>query len=117
MMSFLAAIGIALVRSSNMEQSNYQVSSQWSSERFVASALGELEKLQYNRRSPQRYRTIWRHLMKFCHEMNLGDEYSVELAAQFLNAHQMLEGECLTSREGWRRHIVFGLKVLDDFCA
>jgi len=55
--------------------------------------------------------------MKFCHEMNLGDEYSVELAAQFLNAHQMLEGECLTSREGWRRHIVFGLKVLDDFCA
>jgi intergrase/recombinase len=98
MMRFLAAIGIALVRSSFMEQSNYQVSSQWSLERFVASALGELEKVQYSRRSLQRYRKIWRHLMTFCHEMNLGDEYSAELAAQFLNAHQMREGDCLTSR-------------------
>ncbi|MDN7182868.1 site-specific integrase, partial [Caballeronia sp. SEWSISQ10-4 2] len=82
---------------------------------IVSSALGELGKLQYSRRSLQRYRTIWRHLMAFCRENNLGDEYSAELVVQFFNAYQMREGEHLTSREGWRRHIVFGLKVLDDF--
>ncbi len=53
--------------------------------------------------------------MAFCHEMNLGDDYSEELAAQFCNTYQMREGECPKPSEGWRRHVVFGLKVLRDF--
>jgi hypothetical protein len=77
--------------------------------------LSELEKLRYSRRSLRRYRTIWRHLVAFSHEMNLGDEYSEDLAAQFCNAYQMRDGECLKPSEGWRRHVVFGLKVLGDF--
>lgn len=98
-----------------MEQSNYQVSSHWPLERFVAGVESELERLRYSRRSLRRYRTVWRHLVGFCHEMRLGDEYSEESAARFCNAYQMREGECLTSREGWRRHIVFALQVLADF--
>jgi site-specific recombinase XerD len=98
-----------------MGQSTNQVSNKLPLERFVASALGELERLRYSRRSLRRYRTIWRHLVAFYHEMGLGDEYSEDSATQFCNAYQMREGECLKPSEGWRRHIVFGLKVLGDF--
>jgi site-specific recombinase XerD len=98
-----------------MDQSTHQVSNNLPLDRFVARALSELEKLAYSRRSLRRYRTIWQHLVAFCHEMNLGDEYSEDLAAQFCNAYQMREGECLKPSKGWRRHAVFGLKVLGDF--
>jgi site-specific recombinase XerD len=98
-----------------MDQSTHQVSNNLSLDRFVARALSEVDKLRYSRRSLRRYRTIWRHLVAFSHEMNLEDEYSEELAAQFCNAYQMRDGECLKPSEGWRRHVVFGLKVLGDF--
>src|SRR5215468_8267821 len=98
-----------------MEQSAHQVSTSMPLDRFVACAFSELEKLRYSRRSLRRYRTIWRHLVAFSYETNLGDEYSADLAAQFCNAHQMRDGERLRPSEGWRRHVVFGLKVLEDF--
>jgi site-specific recombinase XerD len=98
-----------------MDQSTHQVSNNVPLDRFVARALSELEKLRYSRRSLRRYRTIWRHLVVFSHETNLVDEYSADLAAQFCNAHQMRDGECLKPSEGWRRHVVFGLRVLGDF--
>jgi hypothetical protein len=98
-----------------MEQSTHQVSSHLPLERFVAGALGELERLRYSRRSLQRYWTVWRHLVALSHEMSLGDEYSNDLAAQFCNAYQMRDGKCLKRRHEWRRHIVFALKVLGDF--
>jgi site-specific recombinase XerD len=53
--------------------------------------------------------------MEFSRKMNLGDEYSEDLAAQFCNEYQMRDGECLKPGERWRRHVVFGLKVLRDF--
>jgi len=98
-----------------MDQSTHQVSHNLPLDRFVARALSELEKLRYSGRSLRRYRTIWQHLVAFSHKMNLGDEYSEDLAAQFCNAYQMHDGECLKPSEGWRRHVVFGLKVLGDF--
>ena len=70
-----------------MEQSAHQVSTSMPLDRFVACAFSELEKLRYSRRSLRRYRTIWRHLVAFSYETNLGDEYSADLAAQFCNAH------------------------------
>jgi hypothetical protein len=97
-----------------MDQSTHHVSNNEPLDRFVARALSELEKLRYSRRSLRRYRTIWRHLVAFS-ETNLVDEYSADLAAQFCNARQMRDGECLKPNEGWRRHVVFGLKVLGDF--
>ena len=98
-----------------MDQSTHQVSNNLPLDRFVARALSELEKLRYSRRSLRRYRTIWRHLVAFSRQMNLGGEYSEDLAARFSDAYQMRDGECLKPSEGWRRHVVFGLKVLGDF--
>jgi site-specific recombinase XerD len=100
-----------------MDKSNPQVSNNLPLEldQLVARALNELEKLRYSRRSLRRYRTIWRKLVTFSHELNLGGKYSEHLAAQFCNAYQMHDGECLKPSEGWRRHVMFGLKVLGDF--
>lgn len=72
-----------------MEKSSHQVSSHLPLQQFVASAGGELEKLHYSRRTLERYRAVWRHLIAFCHEMNLEDRYSQELAEQFRIAYQM----------------------------
>mgnify|MGYP003381835431 FL=1 len=98
-----------------MDQSNHQVASNLPLHQLVARAEIELEKLCYSRRSLRRYRTIWRQLVAFSRQMNLGDEYSDDLAARFSDAYQMREGERLQPSEGWRRHVVFGLKVLGDF--
>ena len=97
-----------------MDQSNRQVAS-IPLDRLVACALSQLEKLRYSRRSLRRYRTIWWHLAAFSREMNLGGEYREDLAARFSDAYRMLDGECLKPSEGWRRHIVSGLKVLGEF--
>ena len=98
-----------------MDQSTHQVLTDLPLQQLVARALDELEKLCYSRRSLSRYRSIWHQLVAFSHEMNLGERYSEELALQFCNTYQMREGECLKPSEGWRRHTVFGVKVLGDF--
>lgn len=98
-----------------MDQSNHPVSNNLPLDRLVARASSELEKLRYSRRSLRRYRTIWRHLVAFSRQMKLRREYSEDLAARFSDAYRMRNGECLKPSEGWRRHVVFGLKVLGDF--
>ncbi|KVE31725.1 hypothetical protein [Burkholderia sp. TSV86] len=98
-----------------MEHSTLQVSNHLPLQQFVAGAVRELERLQYSRRSLERYRVVWQRLISFCHEMRSGDEYSQNLAAQFCTVYQVRAGECLASGQGWRRHIVFALKVLEDF--
>lgn len=84
-------------------------------EQLVARALSELEKVRYSRTTLRRYRTVWRQLVAFSHEIKLEDKYSEDLATRFSNAYQIREGECLKSGERWRRHVVFGLKALGDF--
>jgi site-specific recombinase XerD len=84
-------------------------------EQLVARALSELEKVRYSRRSLRRYRTVWRQLVAFSHEIKLEDKYSEDLATRFSNAYQIREGECLKSGERWRRHVQFSLKALGDF--
>lgn len=98
-----------------MDPSKHQISNSLPLDQVVARALSELEKLRYSRRSLRRYRTIWHRLMAFSQEINRGDEYSEDLAAQFCNAYQMRDGERLKPSEGWRRHVVFSLKVLSEF--
>lgn len=98
-----------------MDQSNPQAAHNLQLDRLVASALSELEKLRYSRRSLRRYRTIWRQLMAFSRKTNLGGQYSEDLVAQFCDAYRIQDGECLKPTEGWRRHVVFGVKVLGDF--
>jgi site-specific recombinase XerD len=98
-----------------MDQSNHEVSNDLLLDRLVARASNRLEKLRYSRRSLRRYRTVWRHLVVFSHHLNSGEEYSEDLVARFSDAYRMRNGECLKPSERWRRHVVFGLKVLGDF--
>ena len=81
-----------------MDQSNHRlVSGNLPLGRLVGNALGELEQLGYSKRSLGRYQAIWRHLIEFSRQNKLGDE------------------EVDKPGEGWRRHIVFGVKALEDF--
>lgn len=98
-----------------MDQSHHQVAHDLPLNRLVADALVQLEKLGYSRRSLRRYRTIWGHLITFSVRENLGNEYTEDLAARFVDAYRIRNGEHIKPHEGWRRHIVFGVKVLGDF--
>ena len=83
--------------------------------RLVADALGEIERLGYSRRSRNRYRAIWEHLIEFSRRKELGDEFSADLAARFLEEYRIRDEQVDGPGEGWRRHVVFGVKVLADF--
>ncbi|BAO92687.1 site-specific integrase [Caballeronia cordobensis] len=98
-----------------MEKSTHQVSSHLPLQQLVAGAVSELKRLGYSRKSLWRYRVVWRHLIAFCQEMSLGDEYSLDLAKRFCSTYQIRADECLTSDQGWRRNIVVSLKVLERF--
>lgn len=98
-----------------MDQSNRFVSENLPLGRLVENALGEIEQLGYSRRSLGRYRTIWRHLIEFSRQKNLGDQFSADLAARFVEEYPVGDEEVDEPGEGWRRHIVFGVEVLADF--
>jgi hypothetical protein len=82
---------------------------------LIAGALRELEKLRYSRRSLRRYRAVWQQLVAFSRQMKLGDDYSEDLAARFLDTYQVRDGTCLKPSEWWRRHVVSALKALEGF--
>ena len=98
-----------------MDQSNCLISENLPLGRLVENALGELERLAYSRRSRDRYRAIWEHLIEFSRQRELADEFSGDLAACFVEEYCMGDKEGDKPGEGWRRHIVFGVKVLEDF--
>ena len=73
-----------------MDQSNHRlVSENLPLGRLVANALGELERLEYSRRSRDRYRAIWEHFIEFSRQRKLGDEFSGDLAARFVEEYRM----------------------------
>ena len=82
--------------------------------RLVGNALSEIERLGYSRRSRNRYRAIWQHLIEFSHRNELGDKFSADLATRFLEEYGV-RGAVDEPGNGWRRHLLFGLKVLADF--
>src|SRR5437773_9754544 len=98
-----------------MEQANFPISRNLPLERLVTDALSEIERLGYSRRSRNRYRAIWNHLIDFSQRKELGDEFSADLAARFLEESRASDEQVDKPGEGWRRHRVFGLKVLADF--
>ncbi len=98
-----------------MDQSNRPISENLPLGRLVANALGELERLGYSRRSRDRYRAIWTHLIEFSHQRKLGDEFSGDLVARFVEEYRAGDREAHKPGEGWRRHIGFGVQVLADF--
>jgi len=84
-------------------------------EQLVTDALGQVEKLGYSRRSQRRYRTIWRHLIAFADQEALGGTLSEDLAVRFVEAYRLRADETIEPSEGWRRHVVFGVRVLAAF--
>ena len=98
-----------------MEQTNCPTSGNLQLGQLVADALEEIERLGYSRRSRNRYRAIWNHLIEFSHRNELRDEFSADLAAQFLEENRVRNVQVDEPGEGWRRHMVFGVKVLADF--
>src|SRR2546426_9425210 len=104
----------AFQRRSIMEQTHCPTSRNLPLGRLVADALSEIERLGYSRRSRNRYRAIWNHLIDFSQRKELGEEFSAALAARFLEEYRASDKQVDKPGEGWRRHMVFGLKVLAD---
>jgi site-specific recombinase XerD len=98
-----------------MEQTSFPISQNLSLERLVSDALGEIERLGYSRRSRNRYRTTWEHLIEFSFQTAPGAQFSGELAARFLKEYRIDDEETGGSCQGWRRHMFWGVKVLADF--
>jgi hypothetical protein len=92
-----------------MEQTNFPISRNLPLERLVTDALGEIERLGYSRRSRNRYRAIWEHLIEFSDRKELRDELSGDLAVRFLEEYRVGEEEIDKRGEGWRRHVVWGV--------
>jgi integrase len=84
-------------------------------DQLCSGALRELLTRGYSRRMVNRYTLVWRHLAEFAREQNLGNEYSRRLAMRFEKVYGLCEDNRLKPAERWRRHLVFGLRILDDY--
>jgi hypothetical protein len=72
-----------------MEQFAFAISRNLSLERLVTDALGEIERLGYSRRSRNRYRATWEHVIEFSCRNGLGGQFSGELGARFLEEYRL----------------------------
>lgn len=79
------------------------------------AAAQELLMRSYTRRTLDRYKRVWERLAEFAKSQGGANEYSRELALRFEEAYGIRNGEKLKKGERWRLHLVYGLKVLDDF--
>ena len=98
-----------------MGQTQYPTSGNLQLRRLVTDALVEIERSGYGRRSRDRYRATWKHLIEFSRRKELGDEFSADLAARFLEEYRVRNGQVDGLGDGWRRHVEVGIKVLADF--
>jgi Site-specific recombinase XerD len=98
-----------------MEQTNLPISRNLPLQRLVTDALAEIERMGHSRRSRNRYRAIWEHLIEFSDGNELGDEFSRDLAMRFLEENRVGDDEMEEPGQSWRKHIVWGVKVLADF--
>ena len=98
-----------------MVQAKYQVAGKRPLERLVNNALKDLVRLGYSGRSLRRYLTVWRHLIEYSKKSELGDRFSADLAASFLAAHRIRDGEVIGAKNTWRLHAVYCIKILGNF--
>jgi site-specific recombinase XerD len=98
-----------------MEQTNFPISRDLSLKQLTADALVEIERLGYSRRSRNRYRAIWEHLIEFSDRNELADEFSGDLAMRFLEEYRVSDEKKETPAQSWRKHVVWGVSVLADF--
>ena len=95
-----------------MEQPSFRNLGSMPLERLVSDALGELDRLGYSRRSRNRYRSVWQHLIEYW-DRNKLEEFSGDLAVRFLEEHRVVE-DMETPGQGWRKHMVWGVALLAD---
>jgi hypothetical protein len=79
----------AFQRRSVMEHTDFPIPLNLPLEGLVTDALSEIERLGYSRRSRNRYRAIWENLIKFSERKQLGDQFSGDLAARFLEEYRV----------------------------
>ena len=72
-----------------MEQPNCRNVGSMPLARLASDALGELERLGYSRRSRNRYRAVWQHLIEYRDRNKLGDEFSADLAVTVPEGHRL----------------------------
>src|SRR5207249_9493535 len=78
-------------------------------------AFGGIRPLGHNKRIPNRYRAIWEHIIEFSHQKNLGNEFSADLVARFLEEYRVRDEQVDGPGDGRRRHVAFSVKVLAEF--
>ncbi|MBX3602399.1 MAG: tyrosine-type recombinase/integrase [Rubrivivax sp.] len=78
-------------------------------------AAQELLMRSYTIRTVNRYKRVWKQLAEFARAQGLPAEYTRELALRFEQAYGLGDREVLKVGQQWRRHLVFGIRVLDDF--
>lgn len=86
-------------------------------EPLYQGAAQELLMRSYTIRTVNRYKRVWEHLADFARAQGLPAEYTRELALRFEQTYGLRDGEVLKRGQRWRRHLVFGIKVLDDFAS
>jgi len=109
------AAGAAVNEETIMNLPNSDVPGALALDRLSDAAARELLMRSYTRRTLDRYKRVWERLAEFAQSQGGTKEYSRELALRFEEAYGIREGEKLKKGERWRLHLVFGIKVLDDF--
>jgi len=82
---------------------------------LVRHALGELEKLNYSRKTLWRYRTVWKNLVRFSAQEHLGNKYCDQLTTRFVTAFQARSGGRPAAGTDWQRNVARSVEVLGDF--
>jgi len=98
-----------------VDQFQQSIASNIPLEQLITEALTALGKMFYSRRTINRYRLIWQHLLTSCRQWDLPEYFSEELVAQFMDRYRIHDDERLVPSDAWRRHIIFGLKMLGKF--
>jgi hypothetical protein len=98
-----------------MDSLNSDVPGALALDQLCAAAAHELLMRSYTSRTLNRYKRVWERLTEFAHGQGCANEYSRDLVLRFEQAYGIREGERLKKGEHWRQHLVFGIKVLDDF--
>jgi integrase len=98
-----------------MDTFNSDGSSVQALEPLCQGAAQELLMRSYTIRTINRYKRVWEQLADFARTQGQPPEYTRELALRFEQAYGLRDGEVLKLGQRWRLHLVFGIKVLDDF--
>lgn len=94
---------------------NYAVTNNLSLDELMSEALYQLQKLDYSNRMLRRYRTIWKQLILFSKQHQFDNKISEDLTRKFIDQYGVQKGQNVPSEEAWRKHVMFGIKILNNF--